>query len=88
MNAYMLSLAAGLAVGLFYSLVGVRSPAPPAIALLGLLGILLGEQMVPLAKRLLNAEPLTVTQLRPDLDAPVPRGDSVGRERAAETTNR
>ncbi|WP_431312383.1 DUF1427 family protein [Sphingomonas natans] len=28
----------------------MRSPAPPAIALVGLLGILLGEQIVPLAK--------------------------------------
>ncbi|PZU10401.1 DUF1427 family protein [Sphingomonas sp.] len=52
MKPYLLSLAAGLLVGIIYSLLGVRSPAPPAIALIGLLGILLGEQIAPLAKRL------------------------------------
>lgn len=52
MKAYLLSIAAGLLVGIVYSLLGVRSPAPPMIALLGLLGILLGEQIVPLAKRI------------------------------------
>lgn len=52
MKPYLLSLGAGLLVGIVYSLLGVRSPAPPTIALLGLLGILLGEQLVPVAKRL------------------------------------
>lgn len=52
MKPYILSLGAGLLVGLLYSLLGVRSPAPPVIALLGLLGMLLGEQIVPIAKRL------------------------------------
>lgn len=50
MRPYVLSLAAGLLVGVIYALIKVRSPAPPAIALVGLLGILLGEQIVPLAK--------------------------------------
>ena len=52
MKPYLLSLGAGLLVGIVYSLIGVRSPAPPTIALIGLLGILLGEQIVPVAKRL------------------------------------
>ena len=52
MKPYLVSLAAGLLVGLIYSLLGVRSPAPPAITLIGLLGILLGEQLAPLAKRI------------------------------------
>jgi XapX domain-containing protein len=52
MKAYLLSIAAGLLVGVVYSLLGVRSPAPPMIALVGLLGILLGEQIVPLVTRL------------------------------------
>lgn len=56
MKPYLLSLAVGLLVGLIYSLVGVRSPAPPAIALVGLLGILVGEQILPLAKRLSAGE--------------------------------
>lgn len=36
----------------------MRSPAPPAIALLGLMGMLLGEQAVPIAKRLLIKAPV------------------------------
>jgi XapX domain-containing protein len=56
MKPYLLSLAAGLLVGVVYSFLGVRSPAPPMIALVGLLGILLGEQLVPLAKKAWAAE--------------------------------
>ena len=52
MKLTLISLGAGLLVGLIYSLLGVRSPAPPVIALVGLAGILLGEQLVPIAKRL------------------------------------
>ncbi|WP_164311660.1 DUF1427 family protein, partial [Streptococcus pneumoniae] len=47
MKLYLLSLAVGLMVGAIYALVGVRSPAPPVVALVGLLGILVGEQLVP-----------------------------------------
>ncbi|MCF4127647.1 DUF1427 family protein [Methylobacterium sp. SyP6R] len=46
MLPYLLSLAAGLAVGVAYGLIGVKSPAPPIIALVGLLGILAGEMAV------------------------------------------
>lgn len=59
MKPYLLSLGAGLVVGLVYSLLNVRSPAPPVIALVGLLGILLGEQILPLARRWLGPEPVT-----------------------------
>ncbi len=52
MRPYLISLAAGLLVGVIYALLKVRSPAPPAIALVGLLGILLGEQLVPIVKSL------------------------------------
>ncbi|TXD71656.1 DUF1427 family protein, partial [Mitsuaria sp. TWR114] len=38
MNAYVLSAAVGLLVGVIYGLLNVRSPAPPVIALVGLLG--------------------------------------------------
>jgi XapX domain-containing protein len=44
MRSYLASLILGVAVGVVYGLVKVRSPAPPAIALLGLLGMLAGEQ--------------------------------------------
>ena len=49
MKVYVLSLGAGLLVGVIYSLLNVRSPAPPLVALVGLLGILAGEQIVPVA---------------------------------------
>jgi XapX domain-containing protein len=50
MRSYFASLILGTAVGVVYALVKVRSPAPPAIALLGLLGMLAGEQAVGLAR--------------------------------------
>jgi XapX domain-containing protein len=58
MKVYLLSLAAGLLVGVIYSLLGVRSPAPPLVALVGLLGILAGEQIIPLGKRLVAGSAL------------------------------
>ena len=56
MKVYVLSFAVGLLVGVIYGVLNVRSPAPPVIALIGLFGILLGEQLVPLAKRLVSNE--------------------------------
>jgi XapX domain-containing protein len=50
MKAYIASLALGLLVGAIYALLNVRSPAPPVVALVGLLGILLGEHIPPLFK--------------------------------------
>jgi XapX domain-containing protein len=52
MRMYMLSLGAGVMVGVFYSLIEVRSPAPPLVALVGLLGILFGEQIIPVGKQM------------------------------------
>lgn len=54
MKMYLLSLGAGLLVGIIYSLLHVRSPAPPLVALLGLLGMLVGEQIIPVGKQLLS----------------------------------
>jgi XapX domain-containing protein len=45
MKGLFLSFAAGLGVGVLYGLIRVKSPAPPIIALLGLLGMVLGEQL-------------------------------------------
>ncbi len=59
MTAYALTLGAGLAVGVAYGLMGVRSPAPPIIALLGLLGMLAGEAVVSY----LRGHPGTLAQL-------------------------
>ena len=60
MKVFVVSFSVGVLVGIIYGLLNVRSPAPPIVALLGLLGILGGEQVVPIAKRLLSGAPLTV----------------------------
>jgi XapX domain-containing protein len=70
MKPYLLSIGAGLLVGVIYALMGVRSPAPPAIALLGLLGMLLGEQAVPIVKRLIDRAPV-VAFIKTDCTAQV-----------------
>ena len=44
MKPYLLSIALGILVGVIYNLADVRSPAPPAVALVGLFGMLAGEQ--------------------------------------------
>lgn len=56
MKPYLASLAVGLLVGVVYALFQVRSPAPPVIALVGLLGILLGEQIPPLVRQVFQVE--------------------------------
>jgi XapX domain-containing protein len=53
MKVYLISLCAGVLVGVIYSLLHVRSPAPPLVALVGLAGILIGEQVIPVAKQVL-----------------------------------
>ena len=45
MKGLLLSFVVGLGVGVVYGLIRVKSPAPPIIALLGLLGMVLGEQI-------------------------------------------
>ena len=71
MKPYVLSLAAGILVGVVYGLINVRSPAPPVIALVGLLGILLGEQVVPLAKRVIESKSLSVSVIEENCAAHV-----------------
>jgi xanthosine utilization system XapX-like protein len=39
-------------------------PAPPVVALLGLFGMLVGEQLIPVGRRLLSREPLTLAWFR------------------------
>jgi len=48
--SYIISLVVGLAFGIGYGLLGVKSPAPPIVALFGLLGMVIGEQGVPWVK--------------------------------------
>lgn len=72
MTGYLISLAMGLAVGVAYGLVHVRSPAPPLIALVGLLGMVLGEQAVHVAKRHLPPPPRAAPR-QPPADTRGPR---------------
>ncbi|KQW62236.1 DUF1427 family protein [Variovorax sp. Root411] len=64
MKPYVLSLALGLLVGVIYALFQVRSPAPPVIALVGLLGILLGEQIPPLIKSVIKPDAAATSWLQ------------------------
>ncbi|ORM68895.1 DUF1427 family protein [Pantoea rwandensis] len=45
MSPLLISLGAGALIGLIYSLLKVRSPAPPAVALVGLLGMVIGSTL-------------------------------------------
>ena len=44
MKALLISFVVGLLVGVVYGVIRVKSPAPPIVALVGLLGMVLGEQ--------------------------------------------
>jgi XapX domain-containing protein len=79
MKLYILSLGAGLLVGVIYALLKVRSPAPPVIALIGLLGILVGEQIPPLVRSLLRKESAVHSwrqQVHPHMFGHLPKGDN------------
>ena len=45
MKGLLISFAVGAFVGVLYGVIKVKSPAPPIIALLGLLGMVIGEQI-------------------------------------------
>lgn len=64
MKPYLISLLMGAVAGVIYTVLQVQSPAPPIIALLGLLGMLIGEQLVPIARRKLAGERLTAAWFR------------------------
>ncbi|MFB9949128.1 XapX domain-containing protein [Rhizobium puerariae] len=89
MKIYLYSLIAGLLVGVIYSLLNVRSPAPPVVALIGLLGILVGEQIIPLAKVLWNREPAAVSwihQVKPHMFGHLPKGEITARKAAGRSS--
>lgn len=52
MEPYIFSLLAGLLAGAIYSAIRVRSPAPPIVALIGLLGMVIGAQLIPMGHQL------------------------------------
>jgi XapX domain-containing protein len=72
MTGYLVSLIMGLAVGVAYGLIQVRSPALPLIALVGLLGMVLGEQAIDAARQYFVPPPAqnSACQLRDDTRAP------------------
>ena len=79
MKIYLVSLAVGLLVGALYGLLHVRSPAPPVVALVGLLGILIGEQIPPLFHHALAKGPAAAAwthQIRPHVFGRLPKGQS------------
>ena len=81
--AYLTSLLVGVGVGVVYALLDVRSPAPPLVALVGLLGIVVGEQGVPLVKAWVANRPVTPVSVLPvpsaEQPGPVPaiRGEHI-----------
>ena len=53
MKNYLISLAVGCGGGLLYALLRVKSPAPPLVALAGLLGMVAGEEVLPWLREVL-----------------------------------
>ena len=51
MRLYLLSLVTGVLVGMIYNFLNGRSPAPPLVALVGLLGNLNGEQVIAIGRQ-------------------------------------
>ncbi|WP_315315725.1 DUF1427 family protein [Pantoea vagans] len=80
LKTYSVSLAVGILAGLIYAVLGVNSPAPPIIALAGLLGMQIGEHLIPLVKRLIKRQPVNLHWFRHEYhhkigDNPPPSGD-------------
>jgi XapX domain-containing protein len=80
MRSYLIALGAGILVGIVYGLLHVRSPAPPVVALVGLLGMLVGEQVIPMTERLLARESNHISWLKsealPHLFGPMRRSSA------------
>ncbi|WP_312239785.1 XapX domain-containing protein [Pantoea sp.] len=80
LKSSFISLMVGLLAGIIYAAMNLHSPAPPVIALLGLFGMLVGEQLIPLCRRLLNRQPVTMAWFRHECvpkisGTPPPEGD-------------
>lgn len=88
MKTYVVSLAVGLLVGIIYGLMKVRSPAPPMVALVGLLGILIGEQLPPLVRQVWQRQGSAVgwigQQVKPHVFGELPCGPDVKQARGEE----
>lgn len=73
MKVLFVSFLVGLFVGVLYGVIRVKSPAPPIVALLGLLGMVLGEQLGGwiLAKNISLAHAASVCLVAKHWDQPV-----------------
>lgn len=56
MTMYLLSPGAGVLVGVIHGLLNGWSPPPPMVALVGRLGIIAGEQFVPVGNQILSGQ--------------------------------
>jgi len=77
MKLYLVCLVLGVLVGALYGALNVRCPAPPVVALIGLFGILVGEQIPPLIRHVLSKTPASVAwieQVRPHMFGHLPTG--------------
>jgi XapX domain-containing protein len=70
---YVISLGVGFGIGLVYWLLKVQSPAPPLVALAGLLGMVLGEHAVPIVKAQFFAQAPTVQIVEQAEDPTAPK---------------
>ncbi len=80
LKTYSVSLSVGILAGLVYAVIDVNSPAPPIIALVGLLGMQVGEHAIPLIKKIIKREPVNFHWFRHEYhhkigDTPPPSGD-------------
>jgi len=84
MKLYIFSLGAGVLVGVIYSVLSVRSPAPPLVALIGLLGMLIGEQIIPVGRQLLDGTAFTTacadTQASEHVLGQLPGRNQIGKD--------
>jgi XapX domain-containing protein len=71
MISYLVSLLMGTAVGAAYGLVQVRAPAPPLIALVGLLGMVLGQQVVGAARHHFTPTAASTRRANGDVQKPL-----------------
>ena len=70
MKIYIISLVVGILAGSLYGVLQVRSPAPPVAALIGLLGMLIGEQMIPFGKHLVADSTFSAEKIATPIDTP------------------
>jgi XapX domain-containing protein len=87
MKVLFLSFVVGLGVGVLYGLIRVKSPAPPIVALLGLLGMVLGEQFGILihTKKVDVSSAASVCLVGERYDTPLPSATAMARNEIAST---